>query len=271
MHLHYAAPNAQLAPYIKRYWAIENVLAEGETCVQRIIPTGMPELSLYFSPRPKILTGGKQFPANVSLQGLQTGFYTIELRRELSVFTVVFQPQGLMPFFRFPQSAICNQLVSFADVAGQVGCDLEEEMSAAVDFQQRVQVVESYFSALLKSSCADVNFSRISHTISIIIHSRAAVDIAQMASEACLSRKQFERIFAAHIGISPKQYLKIIRFQWALLHKQHNTSLSMTELAYAAGYADQSHLTHDFQSLCGQTPKHYFAENEICSDFFEEL
>ncbi|MDR0207510.1 MAG: helix-turn-helix domain-containing protein [Bacteroidales bacterium] len=95
------------------------------------------------------------------------------------------------------------------------------------------------------------------------------INVNQMASEACLSRKQFERIFAEHIGISPKKYLKIIRFQSAIFQKQQNNNLNMTELSYESGYFDQSHFINDFKSLSGLTPKQYFAENEICSDFFE--
>ena len=94
------------------------------------------------------------------------------------------------------------------------------------------------------------------------------ISISQMASEAYLCRRQFERIFAEHVGISPKQYLKIIRFQYAIFQKQQNINLDMIDLSYKSGYFDQSHFINDFKSLCGLTPKQYFTENEVCSDFF---
>jgi AraC-like DNA-binding protein len=43
----------------------------------------------------------------------------------------------------------------------------------------------------------------------------------------------------------------------------------MTELTYESGYFDQSHFINEFKLLSGLTPKQYFAENEVCSDFFE--
>ena len=268
MPVHFASPSNTLAPYIKRYWAIENTLDKGETCVQRIIPTGLSELMLYFTPRPKILTGNKRLSDNVALYGLQNDFYDMELAGELSVFSIVFQPQGLMRFFKFPLHEICNQNVPLKFLCGQAGRDLEEKMGEAATFQQRVGIVEAYLQDLLRNNLLDFEFRRISHIVELIKRTKGNILIPQMASEACLSRKQFERIFSGHIGISPKQYLKIIRFQFAIFLKQRNAGLNMTELSCDSGYFDQSHFISDFKSLSGLTPKRYFAEDGVCSDFF---
>lgn len=269
MLTHFATPSKALSPYIKRYWAIENVLDTGEVCIQRIIPTGLTELMLYFTPRPKILTDNKNLSDNVALHGHQNSFYDMELTGNLSVFSIVFEPQGLMQFFNFPLTEICNRNISLKDIHGQEGRDLEEKMSEASTFPQRVNIVEAYLFDLLKNNFNDFEFRRINHIAGLIKQTYGNIKVNQMASEACLSRKQFERIFAEHIGISPKQYLKIIRFQSAIFEKQQNNDLTMTELSYKSGYFDQSHFINDFKSLSGLTPKQYFAENEICSDFFE--
>jgi len=270
MSIHFASPSNELAPYVKRYWAIENVLDKGEKCVQRIVPTGLTELLLYFTPRPKILTGNKYLSDNAALYGHQNDFYDMELEGDLSVFSIVFQPQGLMQFFKFPLHEICNQNVPLQHLIGQSGRDLEEKMGEATTFHQRVNIVESYLLKLLNANFADFEFRRINHIVDLIKQTCGNININQMASAACLCRKQFERIFAEHIGISPKQYLKIIRFQFALFQKQKNVNMSMLDLSYECGYYDQSHFINDFKSLSGLTPKQYFAENDPCSDFFED-
>jgi AraC-like DNA-binding protein len=269
MPVHFATPSKTLAPYIKRYWAIENVLDKDEICVQRIIPTGLPELLLYFTPRPKILTDNKPLSDNVALYGHQNDFYDMELTGDLSVFSIVFEPQGLMQFFNFPLNEICNRNISLKDINGQSGRDLEEKMNEAVTFQQRVSIVETYLFNLLKNNFVDFEFRRINHIVQLIKQAYGNINVNQMVSEACLSRKQFERIFAEHIGISPKQYLKIIRFQSVLFQKQQSNNLNMTELSYEIGYFDQSYFINDFKSSCGLTPKQYFTKNEAYSDFFE--
>jgi len=269
MPVYFASPSNVLAPYIKRYWAIENSLDKGERCVQRIVPTGMSELLLYFTRHPKLLNSNKYLSDNVVLYGHQNDFYDIELTGNLSVFSVVFKPQGLMQFFKFPLHEICNQNIPLQHINGQSGRDLEEKMGGASTFRQRVDIVEKYLWNLLKIDFADFEFRRINHIVELIRQTHGNIGISQMASEACLCRRQFERIFAEHIGISPKQYLKIIRFQYAIFQKQQNVNLDMIELSYKSGYFDQSHFINDFKSLCGLTPKQYFTENEVCSDFFE--
>jgi len=269
MPVYFASPSKTLAPYIKRYWAIENVLDKGEICVQRIIPTGLTELMLYFTPRPKVLNNNKYLSDNVALYGHQNNFYDIELTGDLSVFSIVFQPQGLMQFFKFPLHEICNQNVPLKHISGQAGRDLEEKMGEAATFHQRVSIVENFLGNILQNKGADFEFRRINRIAELIKNTGGNIAINQMTSEACLSRKQLERIFAERVGISPKQYLKIIRFQFVLFQKQQNVDWNMTELSYESSYFDQAHFTKDFKSLCGMTPGQYFAENEACSDFFE--
>ena len=271
MPFHISAPSNVLAPYIKRYWAIENCLDKGEICVQRIIPTGLTELLLYFTPPPNVLTDNKYLSDNVALYGHQNVFYDMEMKGDLSVFSIVFQPQGLKQFFKFPLHEICNQNVPLQYLIGQAGRDLGEKMSEATTFHQRVSIVETYLLNLLKTNFADFEFRRINHIVELIKKTYGNIHINQMASAACLCRKQFERIFAEHVGISPKQYLKIIRFQFALFQKQKNVNMNMLDLSYNCGYYDQSHFINDFKSFCGLTPKQYFSENEACSDFFEEM
>jgi AraC-like DNA-binding protein len=96
------------------------------------------------------------------------------------------------------------------------------------------------------------------------------VEIEELSSLACLSRKQFERIFLEYIGISPKQYLKIIRFQSSIFLKSKNEDISLTELAYESGYYDQSHFINEYRKMTGITPKQFFLDCQtIHSDFFE--
>jgi len=269
MPVHFATPSSVLAPYIKRYWAIENSLGKGEKCVQRITPTGLTELMFYFTPRPKILTNNKYLSDNVALFGHQNDFYDMELTGDLSVFSIVFKPQGLMRFFKFPLHEICNQNVPLHHLINRQTCrDLEEKMGEAITFHQRVHIAEAYLWSTFKTDFADFEFQRINHIAELIKQSFGNTNVHQMAMEACLSRRQFERIFARQVGISPKQYLKIIRFQYAIFQKQQNRHWDMMDLSYQSGYFDQSHFNNDFKSLCGLTPKQYFADHDACSDFF---
>lgn len=269
MSIKTAKPSLILQPYIKQYWCIENVLLNGEKHIQRIIPSGLPELSLYIGNRPQIIGNKKDFEDNFILNGHQNEFYDLQIEKELSVFSIVFQPQGLMTFFRFPLNELYNQSVPLKYLNRKLEQEILPYLTNEQSFEKRIRIVESFFSDILKEEHNRFNFTRINHTISIVRQTRGKISIENLASESCLSRKQFERIFSELIGITPKKYINTIRFQFSLYLKSRDEKLNITDLAYESGYYDQAHFINDFKILTGITPKQYFDENEAYSDFFE--
>ncbi len=269
MRLNIAKPSKILEPYINRYWFIENILSEGEQYVQRIIPSGLTELTLYINAKPSIVAEKRSFEDNFILSGHQTDFYDLQICSNLSVFSIVFQPQGLMNFFNLPLAKLDNHNIPLKYLNKKLEQDILPQLLDARYFEKRVQIVESYFFDLLKENRNHFEFRRISHIANIIKKTHGKVSIDTLASEACLSRKQFERNFSEFIGSTPKQYLKTVRFQLSLFLKSQQNGLNMTDIAYDSGYYDQSHFINEFKSLTGMTPKQYFDTNNPFSDFFE--
>lgn len=269
MSIKTAKPSTVLQPYIKQYWGIENVLPDGEKHIQRIIPSGLPELSLYIGSRPQILGNKKDFEDNFILNGHQKEFYDLQIEKELRVFSIVFQPQGLMAFFNFPLNEVYNQSVPLKYLNKVLEEKILPQFAGEISFEKRVQIIEKYFYTMLQEEHNRFNFSRINHAINIISKARGKTSIENLASETCLSRKQFERKFSELIGITPKQYLKTIRLQYSLFLKSRKRKLNITDLAYEVGYYDQAHFINDFKSQTGFTPKQYFDNNSAYSDFFE--
>lgn len=85
-----------------------------------------------------------------------------------------------------------------------------------------------------------------------------------------LSKKQFERLFHSFVGINPKEYTRIVRFQKALAQMQHQAGkeINQAQIAYASGYADQSHFIRDFKKFCGYTPMSLLKVSNPYSDLF---
>jgi len=269
MSIKTANPTFVLQPYIKQYWCIENVLPDGEKHLQRIIPSGLAELSLYIGNRPKVIGSKKDFENNFILSGQQQEFYDLQIEKDLSVFSIVFQPQGLMTFFHFPLIELCNKSVPLKYLNRNLEQEILPRITNEPSFEKRIQIIERYFCDLLKEEHNKYNFARIDHTIKTIRQTQGKISINNLASETCLCRKQFERKFSELIGITPKKYLKIVRFQSALYLKSRNKNLNITELAYELGYYDQAHFISEFKRLTGFTPKQYFDQNTAYSDFFE--
>ncbi|MDA3867922.1 MAG: helix-turn-helix domain-containing protein [Salinivirgaceae bacterium] len=138
----------------------------------------------------------------------------------------------------------------------------------ATTFDQRKSLVDLFLLEQLKGKTPSVHIERMTHIVNLINTSGGGNKITQLASEACLSRKQFERVFQNVVGTSPKQFLKIIRFQNALHTKTTNKHINLTQLAHQCAYYDHSHMINEFVQIAGKTPRQFFSENQTGSDYF---
>ncbi len=265
-----AKPSFFLAPYIKQYWALENCLPEGYTHIQRITPNGLMEMTFYLGDRPRSLNKSKALTSNSLVSGQQTKYYDLEVSGKLDMFSVTLKPQGAMILLNLPINEVTEQNVPLAFLYENDIIRLEDELHKTKSFEGRVRIIESFL--LNRISCKVINrdFDRINNSILNINRLDTNASIESLASRACLSRKQYERIFHHCIGISPKRFQRIVRFQRAVHEKYLNPKLSLTQLAYNCGYYDQAHMVNDFKSLSGISPKKYFSECEVGSDYFSE-
>jgi AraC-like DNA-binding protein len=264
-----AVSSPSLAPFIKKYWAMENCLPAGVKHIQRIVPSGLPELIFYFEHRPKTVGNKKSIPENTCISGQQKGFYDLEVSGKLSLFSILFQPHGAAQIFNVPINQLFEQNVPLKFILNREATDLEAKLQETNTFQEKVFTAEKFLLARLKSNYKHHEFSRINSCLSEINRAKGLVSTEKLSELACLSRKQFERNFSAFVGTSPRQFLKTVRFQNALHTKFRQKSMSLTQLACDCGYYDQSHMINDFKKLSGFTPGEYFACCEPYSDYFE--
>jgi AraC-like DNA-binding protein len=147
---------------------------------------------------------------------------------------------------------------------------LESNLSETVDFKGKVQLVEAFLMKQLTQKGDDFGQQRMKGSIELINANRGRVEVDALASCACWSRKQYERNFQEIVGTSPKQFMRTVRFQHVLQFKGQQPHTNLTELAYACGYFDQSHMINEFKDFSGRTPRQYFEECEAYSDYFSE-
>lgn len=170
---------------------------------------------------------------------------------------------------KIPADEFYNQNVPFRFVIPDLVDRLEDTLFEAQSFEQKVALTEEFLSRLLRSDTDTYELKRVSNSVQIIKGAKGAIQVNALSDAACLSRKQYERVFSSYIGTSPKQFLKTVRFQASLHLKRRNPSMSLTDLAYSCGYYDQAHMINDYKALSGITPGEYFRDCEPYSDFFE--
>jgi AraC-like DNA-binding protein len=233
------------------------------------VPSGLFELIFYLKNKPSSDDSRKSISDSMLVTGQLKDFYDLRIKGRLSLFCINFFPHGLAMFLELPLDELFEHSVPLRFLVKDRVNKLEDELSGAETDPERKKIAEDFLISCLLSSETKHNYDRIRHTINQINLSRGRVDIAKLASDTFLSRKQFERTFTDIIGTTPKQFLKVVRFQNAIFEKSKQADLSLTELSYTCGYFDQSHMISDFRKLSGKTPGQFFAECEPFSDYFQ--
>lgn len=264
-----AKPSVYLSQYVKHYWSLVKCLPENIKHTQRIVPSGLFELVFYLNDKPVSSDKNKSITDSVILSGHQKDYYDLHISGKLSLFAIYFHPHGLAMFLNLPVNEIFNQSVPLRFLLKDQVNKLEDKLSAAISFKQCIIIAESFIAEQINKNEKKYQYNRIRNAVEIINKNKGLVEIEALAAESCLSRKQFERTFLDIIGATPKQFLKIVRFQHAIYQKSKHPDLNLTEIAYVCGYYDQAHMINDFKTLSGFTPRQFFGDCEPFSDYFE--
>jgi AraC-like DNA-binding protein len=268
MLFYQANPSAALLPYIKKYWSIENCLEKGQVHTQRIVPSGLMEMTFYFGHVPSLFDKEFSVSSNSVISGQLNTYYDIGISNKLEMFSVTFQPNGASLVFDFAMNELANRNVPLNLLLGVEAELIEEQLMEVSNFQMRVKVMENYFLRKLMNKTQNYALQRVSGAIGLMNVQYGSSSIESLAYKVCVSRKQLERTFKECVGLSPGQFNRVLRFQRSLHFKQCMPELSLTALAHEAGYFDQPYMVNEYKALSGLTPKQYFSVCEPVSDYF---
>ncbi|MDX2285019.1 MAG: helix-turn-helix domain-containing protein [Bacteroidia bacterium] len=108
------------------------------------------------------------------------------------------------------------------------------------------------------------------HAVNQIISSQGRIRIRKLASDVCMSERSLERNFMAKVGVRPKVYANIWRFQHALRLLQQHRGQPLEEIAELAGYYDLSHFMKDLSSKLGPARERFLAQTpELLAAFMQ--
>jgi AraC-like DNA-binding protein len=152
-----------------------------------------------------------------------------------------------------------DAVVPLEQALGQAGTRLVERLADASSWDDRLDVLDASFARHdLPVLAPEVVWLRRQ-----LVASQGRAQVEPLMDETGRSRRHVTERFRRQLGITPKAYARLLRFQ-------HATSLlvdlvggrTIADVAVEAGYYDQSHLTRDFTALAGMTPGAYAADAE---------
>ena len=253
-------PSRALAPYVKNYWLLKTA---GDS-VARTVPTGMMNL-IFHRGRRLLSVHENALHPRAFLSGQERTFADLQYDGQVDMISVVFRPAGVKAFFDLPMVLTAGLRLTAGDLEDKELTALENSLTSTEDDRMCILLIEQFlFGRLMR--LAEHNLRRIETAIRLI--NSGETNVSALADAACLSNKQFDRVFSEYVGAHPKEFSRTIRFQRALHKLETDPQISWTALAADCGYFDQSHLIRDFRALSGYTPGEYLIACPPHSDYF---
>lgn len=190
----------------------------------------------------------------------------LQLQGSLESFVIMFQPDGLHRLFSIPMHELTDRDYEAHSVLGGFIANVRQRMGNERSFAERVRLVDEL---LLRQSLRSPSFDGISAAAHRIIQAGGRVELAPLANSAGLGIRQFERRFIQKVGMRPKLFARIARFEAALESKARFITRSWTDVAHDFGYYDQMHMVHDFAEFTGGTPTETLTQLETV--FVEQI
>ena len=189
------------------------------------------------------------------VSGLGPQFEIIDTDEQEHVVGVVFKPGGTAGFFRDSAYAMRGRDVPLEALWGVIGTALlREALLEAATPEAALDVLEH---ALRQAQHGRETHPAVAFALAQFDRRPEAVRVGAVTDSIGMSAKRFIERFKAEVGLTPKQYCRLRRFQRAVSAAHAQVDLDWTDVALACGYFDQAHFIHDFRKFSGMTPGGY--------------
>lgn len=250
-------PSVALQPFVHHYWVLKTA---GVSMSNIILPDGC--LHWMFHRKKSFDVDGV---SQEDIKASVTGFYTNALRvcsdDDVELITVFFRPYAAGVIMDMPCTELSSDNIDFENLDNIEFRQLKRHVLDADTTDEGIKMIEEFILRRLVRT-QDTHYMDRLQKVFETMTSNPEMRVDEMASVACLSERQFRRVFIDNVGLNPKQVQRIMRFRNAtnkiMLYGQEN----LDNVLYQNGYTDHSHFNHEFHNIVGISPTEYIASLE---------
>lgn len=253
-------PSAHLREYVRKHQVIRFLFGPEQNIPHKVY-SPRPEICLVFYIRDlqqvSYATDQKQLShPRCTLIGQHTVVTNRFTGRDFWALQIVLQPSALYRLTGIPTYELTNTFLDAEAVWGKQIREAHEEMANSDDVETIIRIAEAFFEKIIRQ--AGENSHKIDGVSTLILNQNKPVSIDELASQTCLSSRQFFRKFNERMGIGPKLFDRIVRFEKAFFMKNANPDLDWLTIALACGYYDYQHLAKDYKYFTNFSPSRFY-------------
>ncbi|MBL7841538.1 MAG: AraC family transcriptional regulator [Cyclobacteriaceae bacterium] len=263
-------PSVTLSEYIRTIRLVQYHIRQDAALPAKAYPP-RPEhcLSFYARDRETVSyknSGTKTGNLATVLFGQQTEVSNRYVGNNFLLIQVVFKPGALYRLTGVPSHYLTNQYIDAETILSKEINSVNDRINDCATYPQMITVVEKFLLSEIRRN------SRSTHALDTVTSNLFTINLIptvdSLAKTACLSTRNAERHFRERMGVSPKYFLKVMRFENAFRMKNKYPDLDWLSISIHCGYYDYQHLARDYRDLTGLSPNQF---HEIDSTAPERL
>ncbi|MBW8351268.1 AraC family transcriptional regulator [Bacillus sp. IITD106] len=250
-------PKPPLSEYVNIFWLSEGYKPPHK--MERVLPDGHMELIINLEEDTFNVYDQrnhekfKKYRGSL-IAGPHSEYVVIDTSSQSSTMGVHFKPGGVFPFFKLPVNELCNVHVSLETLWGNKANHMREQILEVKTPDAKFRVLERYLSEALESPL------ELHPAVAFALEKfKDSSDILDICEQINLSPRRFIQVFKEAVGLTPKRFCRVQRFQEVLYLIEQGKLVDWTSIAIECGYYDQAHFIHDFRSFSGLSPTTYQA------------
>jgi len=256
-------PRPALRPFVSILWVSDEPIAPGAGVGdrERVLGSGATHLVFRLSDHPVRLYETATDPAGSSLGhavvgGARGTFYLRDTSRFIRSIGARLQPGAAALLFGVPADELAGRHTPLGSLWGAAAVEARDRLIEAGRPQRQLDLFESLLAARLPTVRG--LHPAVAHALARF---HTTTDVGEVVDETGYSHRRFVALFRGAVGLSPKLYCRVLRFQDALRRVATQPAASLADLALAAGYSDQPHFNREFREFAGVSPTEYRASS----------
>ncbi|SIN90855.1 AraC-type DNA-binding protein [Chitinophaga niabensis] len=252
-------PPPGLGRIIECYWIAES--EDNRPAKEKIIPDGFPEMIFHYGDpyRINLHHGNWELQTQSLLAGQIRRHFFLENTGKSGVLGIKLQPTALAHLFDISMHTLTDKV---ADLSTLLTVPLQTLLCSAAPHDEKINALNQWFNTFPLPGT-----NHAGKAIELIREYKGALSVADVIAQLGISERHLERLFKRYVGLSPKFYARIIRFNH-IFHLNQERNPDWTHLAFNAGYYDQSHFIRNFKAFTGEDPSGYYFEEDNMANFF---
>jgi AraC-like DNA-binding protein len=237
---------------------------------ERVLPTGRVQIILnlardFLLDCPESSPGVRMPPALVI--GARTIYEIIDSTDLSDLIGIVFAPDGFSLFASDAVDLFTNRSTSLEDLWGSSARSLRDRLCEPATPATRLRRLEAFlferFSRRLPPRRSAPHWPEVRFALELFHREPSITTVRAMARIAGRSERRFSQLFREEVGLAPKTWCRIQRFQRAVQQLHSGSDVPWAELALDCGFYDQSHFANEFRAFSGIDATTYSARRTL--------